>query len=31
LKARGYNVLVASDGSEAIELVEKELPDLNSA
>jgi two-component system KDP operon response regulator KdpE len=28
LKARGYNVFIASDGSEAIELVERELPDL---
>jgi DNA-binding response OmpR family regulator len=28
LKARRYNVLIARDGTEAIELTEKELPDL---
>ena len=28
LKARGYDVFVATDGSEALDQVEKELPDL---
>jgi DNA-binding response OmpR family regulator len=28
LKARGYSVSIARDGDEAIELIEKELPDL---